>query len=214
MIVATTQSLDDEQQEHRIHGRMTMVVAFELPITETAINLLLESETEPDMGTWFKPLPMTPVEPPVAETIQEELSGTEYALYSASVGRGADGYGVALEIANFIATYGGAISTLAGGFKLIRRIQKKLQERTGHRPLVSQGTAIYLAAADLADRFPEGDFTLHGAGDTRSQSPDGSYTGFDCFYVIFERDADLFFYSVDAYGEVKYLSEVRLNLPY
>jgi len=191
-----------------------MVVGFELPITDTAINPLLEAESEPDTGTWFKPLPMTAVEEPVAETIQEELGDTEYALYSASVGRGAEGYGVVLEIANLIATYGGAISTLAGGFALVRRLYKKLHERTGHRPLISQGTAIYLAAADLADRFPEGDFKLHGAGDTRSQSPDGSYTGFDCFYVIFERDAELFFYAVDAYGEVKYLSDTRLNLPY
>ena len=214
MIVATTQSLDDEKQEHRKHGRMTMTVAFELPITESAINLLLEAETEPDMGTWLKPLPMTAVEPPVAETIQEELGDTPFAIYSADVGRGASGYGAVLEIANFIATYGGAISTLAGGFELVRRLQKKLHKRTGHPPLISQGTAIYLAAADLADRFPDGDFRIHGAGDTRSQSPDGSYTGFDCFYVVFERDAELYFYSVDAYGEVKYLSNVRLNLPY
>lgn len=205
--------LDDEsQQRFDTHGRMTMVVAFELPITDTAIQLLLETET--DMVTGFQPLPMTAVEAPIAETIQQELRDTPFALYSGDVGRGASGYGVALEIANFIATFGGAIATMAGGIEVTRRVYKKLQERLGHRPLISLGTAVYLAAADLSERFPNGDFRLRGAGDTRAQSPDGSYTGFDCFYVIFERDAELFFYSVDARGEVKYLSNARLNQPY
>ena len=191
------------------HGRMTKVVAFELPMTDSAIN-----EWETDIAKAFEPLPMTAVEARIAETIQTELGATPYALYSADVGRGASGYGVALEIANVVATFGGAVATLAGGVELTKRLYKKLHERLGHRPLISLGTACYLAAADLSERFPKCDFRLHGAGDTRAQSPDGSYTGFDCFYVIFERDAELFFYAVDARGEVKYLSNARLNQPY
>jgi hypothetical protein len=214
MTDATVEIVGDESQQQETHGRMTNVVAFELPITDSAINLLLEAETEPDMGTWFKPLPMTAVEAPVAETIQEELGDTPFAIYSGDVGRGASGYGAVLEIANFIATYGGAVAVLAEGAKVVVRLYKKLHERLGHRPLISLGTACYLAAADLSERFPNGDFRLHGFGDTRKQSPDSSYTGFDCFYVVFERDSELFFYAVDARGEVKYLSNMQVRLSY
>lgn len=79
--MGTTQSFDDEwQQRFDTHGRMTKVVAFELPITDSAIQHLLETET--DMTTGFQPLPMTSVEAPIAETIQQELGDTPFALYS------------------------------------------------------------------------------------------------------------------------------------
>ena len=202
----------DDATEFPSHGRLTKAVAFSLPITDTAIQYLVE--TEVDMTTGWPPLPITAIEEPVAETIKQELGDTPFALYSGDVGRGASGYGVAFEIANFIATYGGAIATMVSGYQLTRRIYKKLTERLGHRPMISLGTAVYFAAADLAERFPDGDFKVHGFGDTSGLPSDSSYTGFDCFYVIFERNAELFFYAVDAHGEVKYLSEMRLNLPY
>ena len=211
--MTTSQSLHDEpQQRFDTHGRMTEVVAFELPMTDTAIQHELDAETA--MVTGFTPLPIAALEAPLAEAIQQELGDTPFALYSGDVGRGASGYGVAFEIANYIATYGGAVAVMAEGIQLTRRIYKTLQERLGHRPMISVGTAVYLAAADLSERFPNGDFRVHGFGDTRARSPDSSYTGFDCFYVVFERDAELYFYAVDARGEVKYLSDMRLNLPY
>jgi hypothetical protein len=191
---------------------MVTVVGFELPMTDSAIRYLLD--TEVDMTEGWPPLPMTAVEPPITETIQQELGDTPFTLYSGDVGRGASGYGVAFEIANIVATFGGAIATMAGGIQLTRRIYKKLRELLGRPPMISLGTAVYLAAADLAERFPNGDFRVHGFGDTNGRQSDSSYTGFDCFYVIFERDAELFFYAVDARGEVKYLSDMRLNLPY
>ena len=210
--MAMTQTLDDdEEQRFDTHGRMTRV-GFELPITDSAIQHLLD--TEVPMTAGGSSAANDGSRGTVAEMIQQELGDTPFALYSGDVGRGASGYGVAFEIANFIATYGGAIATMAGGIQLTRRIYKKLHERLGHRPMISLGTAVYLAAADLAERFPNGDFRLHGFGDTRAQSPDSSYTGFDCFYVVFERDAELFFYAVDARGKVKYLSDMRLNPPY
>lgn len=189
------------------HGRMTKVIAFSLPITDTAINQLLESEA--DMAMAFEPLPMSAVDPLIAETIQTELDAP-YALYSSDVGRGASGYGVVLEVIGFIADVGGAAATLVAGIELTRRLYNKLKERLGYRPLISLGTASFLAAADLSERFSNTDFRFHGAGDTRDQSPDGSYTGNDCFYVIFERGPELFFYVVDARGKVKFLGNVQM----
>jgi hypothetical protein len=189
------------------HGRLTPVVAFELPITESGIDQLLESEADlaaPDL------LPMTAIDPLVADAIQCELAGETFALYSADVGRGAGGYGVALEIVGVIANIGGALATLTGTIVLVQRLYRKLEKHFGHPPLVSLGTACFLAAADLSERFALTDFRLHGTGDTRSNPPDQSYTGNDCFYVIFEHGEDLFFYAVDAQGKVTFLGTARM----
>ena len=188
-----------------LHGRMTRVVAFELPINDSGID-----QWEADAEKGIEPLPLTAVESAIAETIQTELRDTPYALYGADVGRGASGYGVVLEVIGVIADVGGAAAALAGGIELTRRLYKKLKERLGHRPLVSLGTATFLAAADLSGRFSHTDFRFHGAGDTRDRPSDWSYTGNDCFYIIFERGPELFFYAVDAYGEVTFLGNARM----
>jgi hypothetical protein len=195
-------------RQNRPHGRMTTVVAFELPITETAIDQLLAAEAR--IGKDLDTLPITAIDSSLAQTIDSELAGTKYTLYAADAGRGASGYVVALEIAGYIADIGGALATVTAGIHLTRRLYARLRERLGHPPLVSLGTACFLAAADLCERLSSTDFRLHGAGDTRGGSPDRSYSGNDCFYVIFDRGQDLCFYAVDAYGRVTFLGTAQM----
>lgn len=66
----------------------------------------------------------------------------------------------------------------------------------------------------MIERTGYEDFKLHGAGDTRGYPTDYSYTGNDCFYVIFDREYDLYFYAVDAYGKVTFLGTAQMPLLY
>jgi hypothetical protein len=187
---------------------MTPVVGFELPISEVALYRLLEEEGL-DEAESSNVLPRV-LEPALVEEIEAELIGVNHTIVTADSGRGADAYPVALEILSFVADFGGAVATLAGGVALTRRIHRWLQQRLGHRVKVSLGAACFLAAADLEERRGEIDFYFHGGGDTRNRPHDFSYSGNDCFYVIFERKGVLYFYAVDAYGVVTALGEARM----
>jgi hypothetical protein len=184
---------------------MTEVVAFELPITDEGIRAAEADPTEQS-----SPLSITAIEAGLAETINAELSEQGYALFSADSGRGASGYAVALEIIGVIADVGGATALAVSSIQLTRRLYEKLRNRIGRPPFVSLGTACFLAAAELSERLGHTDFRLHGAGDTRRRPSDSSYTGNDCFYVIFDHGDDLFFYAVDASGKVKYLGIAQM----
>ncbi|MFN2514298.1 MAG: hypothetical protein ABR568_23150 [Pyrinomonadaceae bacterium] len=142
--------------------------------------------------------------------METDISHGQYKLFFADSGRGASGYSVALEVVRLIADVGGAIAVVAGGVQLTRRLFDRLRHHLGHPPVISLGAACYLAAAAMVERVETSDFTLHGAGDTRGRPPDSSYTGNDCFFVIFERGSDLYFYAVDAYGEVTFLGTAQM----
>jgi hypothetical protein len=169
------------------HGRMTRVVAFELPISTEGMAHLLELESK---GSIPDELPSSSVEPQLVETIENELVDHKYRLFSADSGRGASGPAVALEILSIVADIGGTIAFMAGTYAVVRRLYDALTKKLGRRPRISLGTATLLAAAHLSDQFDNLDFRLHGAGDTRIQPYDYAYTGNDCFYVIFERDLE------------------------
>jgi hypothetical protein len=190
-----------------MHGRMTRRVAFELPITEAAIDFLLEHETG---YTAPSELPRFAVDDQTLAAIDSEVDPSEYVLMEGDVGRGASGYGVAFELIGRIADVGGVIAFGGAAIATVRRLHQKISERLGRPPLVSLGAACYLAAADFVDRFGTHDFELHGMGDTRLHPPDSAYTGNDCFFVIFQREHDLYFYAVDAYGKTTYLSTVEM----
>jgi hypothetical protein len=102
----------------------------------------------------------------------------------------------------------------SGGRQANETNLRELRDHLGHAPTISLGTACFLAAADLIERTGHEDFSLHEAGDIRRIPPDYSYTGNDCFYVIFERQNDLYFYAVDAYGKLTFLGTAQMPLLY
>jgi hypothetical protein len=93
----------------------------------------------------------------------------------------------------------------------VRRLYQRLAKAMGRRPLISLGTAVFLAAADLSERLGTSEFSLHGRGDARTGSPDASYSGDDHFFVIFERRRILFSYLVDARGRVHFQGELAMR---
>jgi len=190
----------------RLHGRMTDAVAFELPITEEAIDALLEAE-----GADYKPgqqLPMTAVSPELRDVLIDELTEGAYTLFEADSGRGASGNAVALEIMGHIADAGGVIAVSAAAYTGTQRIYQRLRSAMGRRPLISLGAAVHLAAADLVDRLGTTDLQVHGYGDARTPAPDASYSGEDHFFVVFAHRQDLHSYLVDARGRTHYLGAV------
>lgn len=199
-------------QDHyrRTHGRLTDAVGFELPITFAAIEDLLAAE-----GVDYNPqqeLDANSVSPEIHAAVVESLpQGAQAHYFQADAGRGASGYAVALELAGYIADVGGAGTTLWLSAKAVARLYNRLRQAMGRRPLVSMGTAVYLAAADLSERIGTSDFELHGRGDTRSALYDASYTGDDHFYVLFERDRVLYSYIIDARGRVHFQGELIMR---
>lgn len=199
-----------QDQYRKLHGRMTDLVGFELPITDEAIEQLLEAE-----GDDYVPgreLPATSVSDTLHATVVDALpDDVEARYFEADSGRGASGYAVALELTGYVADVGGAGTILWASALGVRRLYKRLSEALGRRPLISVGTAVYLAAADLSERIGTSDFDLHGRGDARSGSPDASYAGDDHFFVIFERDRVLYSYLIDARGRVHFQGEVQMR---
>ena len=197
-------------QYRMLHGRMTDVVGFELPITDEAIEELLEAA-----GSDYTPgreLPATSVPGAIHAAVVESLpEDAESRYFEADSGRGASGYAVALELAGYVADVGGAGTALWVSALGVRRLYERLRMVMDQRPLVSMGTAVYLAAADLSERIGTSDFDLHGSGDARTGSPDASYAGDDHFFVIFRRDRVLYSYLVDARGRVHLLDVTNLT---
>ena len=189
---------------------MTDAVGFELPITHEAVGVLLAAE-----GLEFdsdQQLSSDSVPSEIHEAVVECLpDGANSRYFQADSGRGASGYAVALELAGYIADVGGAGTALWASAVGVRRLYDRLRQAMGRRPLVSMGTAVYLAAADLSERIGTSAFHLHGRGDARSGSPDASYSGDDHFYIIFERDRVLYSYLVDARGRVHFLGELTMR---
>jgi hypothetical protein len=75
-----------QEEYRRLHGRMTDLVAFELPITEEAIGQLLESEGEWEPGS---ELPASAVAPEVHAAVTELVPENSFCYYDADSGRGA-----------------------------------------------------------------------------------------------------------------------------
>lgn len=197
-------------QYRKLHGRMTDVVGFELPITEAAIESLIGSED----GQWTgrQELADDSVPGAVRSAVLESLpNDVEPRYFEAESGRGASGYAVALELLGYVADVGGAGTVLWTMAMVVRRLYRNLQDVMGRRPLVSMGTAVYLAAADLSELIGVYDFQLHGSGDTRSSIHDAAYTGDDHFFVIFERNRVLYSYIVDARGRVHFQGELKMR---
>lgn len=194
----------------RLHGRMTDVVAFELPITDRAVDELLEAED----GTYQigREMPDYSVAEDLHAAVLEALpDGAEPRYYDADSGRGASGYAIALELVGFVADVGGASTAAWLTAVGVRRLYERIRKQMGHRPLISLGTAVYLAAADLSERLGSDDFLLYGRGDARSHVLDASYSGDDHFFVFFEKERTLHSYLVDARGRVHYQGELRMR---
>lgn len=198
------------EEYRRGHGRLTDLVAFELPMSSRGVDLQLEAEGEPydpDATVLGESL-----EPELLAIVRAEVSADAAPrLVAADSGRGASGYAVALELQGYIADFGGTVAFGVLAWQQVKRLYDRLTARMGRPPLVSLGAATYLAAADLAGRLGTPDFVLHGATDARSNPPDRSYTGDDNFVVIFERDRRLHTYLVDARGRAHYFGSVQMR---
>ena len=207
-IFTMPEMLRDEYR--RLHGRMTDVVAFELPITDRAIDELLEAED----GTYEigREMPDWSVPEDLHAAVLEALpDGAEPRYYDADSGRGASGYAIALELVGYVADVGGATTAAWLAAKGVQRLYERIRKQMGQRPLISLGTAVYLAAADLSERLGTDDFELYGRGDARSDVPDASYSGDDHFFVFFAKERTLHSYLIDARGRVHYQGELRMR---
>ena len=134
----------------------------------------------------------------------EHETGLALKFRDADVGRGASGFGAAVEIIGAIAVLGGAAAAVEHTARLVKWAYHKIASATGGRPWVSLGAAEHLAMADLIDRV-DAEPRLLGSGDMNSNSGDRAFTGGDAFFVVLSTDSELHHYHVSAYGEVHYI---------
>ena len=134
----------------------------------------------------------------------EHETGLTLKFRDADVGRGASGFGAAVEIIGAIAVVGGASAAVGQAARLVKWAYHKIASATGSRPWVSLGAAEHLAVADLIDRVGSEPHVL-GSGDMCSHSPDRAFTGGDAFFVVLATESELHHYQVSAYGEVHYV---------
>ena len=134
----------------------------------------------------------------------EHETGLTLKFRDADVGRGASGFGAAVEIIGTIAVVGGASAAVEQAARLVKWAYHKIASTTGGRPWVSLGAAEHLAVADLIDRVGS-EARVLGSGDMCSHSPDRAFTGGDAFFVVLATESELHHYHVSAYGEVHYI---------
>ena len=134
----------------------------------------------------------------------EHETGLTLKFRDADVGRGASGFGAAVEIIGAIAVVGGAAAAVEQSARLVRWAYHKIASATGGRPWVSLGAAEHLAMADLIDRV-DAVPRLLGSGDMNSNNADRAFTGGDAFFVVLATETELHHYHVSAYGEVHYI---------
>jgi hypothetical protein len=157
------------QKKYRsYHGRMTDVVAFELPITDEGIELI--ESLSPDRKVGLE-LPASSVPGDVWAAVLDALpSDADARFYEADSGRGARGWAVALELAGYVADVFGAGTAAWLSAQGVRRLHQRLAKQMGRRPLISLGTAVFLAAADLSERLRTSEFNCMDAA-TRGPVP-------------------------------------------
>ena len=150
------------------------------------------------------------LDPPEAEALAhiEQHADRSLALHEADAGRGAAHSGIAVEIVESVAILGGATAAVREAARLVVWAYHKTAVITDRRPMVSLGTAEYLALADLCARV-DATPRVCTSGDMNSNSPDRSFTGGDAFYVVLAAEADprLHHYHITGYGEVIYVGE-------
>jgi len=191
-----------------IHGRMTELVGFMVPVNMDVLTPIM-SGTESDRDS---SLPSNAVDSELLEVVADSLpDGAEFKIFQASVGRGASGYGAAIEIVKWFSAAGGIEAGLLTVAKTVQVIFNTLRERLKSPPVISLGAAKYLAAAELIDRLGDDNFYFHGAGDTYSGAPDRSYTGLDLFWVALRKGGRLYLYTVTAHGETTLVGEIELE---
>lgn len=134
----------------------------------------------------------------------EHETGLTLKFRDADVGRGASGFGAAVEIIGAVAVVGGAAAAVEQSARLVKWAYHKIASATGGRPWVSLGAAEHLAMADLIDRV-DAEPRLLGSGDMNSNNVDRAFTGGDAFFVVLATDSELHHYHVSAYGEVHYI---------
>jgi hypothetical protein len=177
---------------------MDDAISFAVPTTEDAVDRYY-ADPSPDTAEAL-------VAPDLLEACRQAAGpDVEVRGVDATVGRGASGFGAAIQVVMTIGAVYGGLKAPADAAELARKTYRALRARLGYRPNVSLGAATFLAAADLADRLDRTDFELLGSGDTASAPPDRSFTGEDTFWVVFSDYPDLHVYLVAANGRVHYM---------
>jgi tetratricopeptide (TPR) repeat protein len=195
---------DVEHSATTMSHRLVPHPAFEIPLDDASIHAYAEDDGTTEVEKF--------VDASVVAAVREQMpAGASVRVMPASVGRGAEGYGLALEIIGLVANVGGAIATTVAAARLVRAVYVSLCQKLTRRPLISLGTAQLLAAADLAERISIDQFRVVGAGDLDSHSPDSSYTGADYFWVALEHGPTLYLYAVDAFGRVRLMGELAAH---
>jgi hypothetical protein len=199
------------QSEHP--GRFSDSVDFAYPIREREFQLERAAQPgEPYMEV------ATRVATKEGQRILEEVGppeGLEVVGSPTSIGRGAEGLGLALQILEVTGIVTGSILGVVETAKLIARFWKRLLRKKGP-PMLSMGAIKMLCIADLANRVEDltGFEILHA--DDVSGGSETSHTGLDLFLVLFLRReptfgvaGELWIYLVDAHGKVVHIQSVH-----
>ena len=110
---------------------------------------------------------------------------------------------VAVEVIEAVAAVGGAGAFAAQVARRVQRMYGKVAEAVGRKPLISRGTAEWLAIADLNDRQPRELCWRYASGDAGPASPGPGRRG-DMFFVVLSTRRELHHYVVSAYGDLSY----------
>ena len=161
-----------------------------------------EPDTEPGETFDYRDCLDSQTAQAVAEIEQE--AGRSLECRGVDAGRGASYLGIAVEVLEPIATFGGASAAVIEAVRFVTWAYRKIADRRGSRPMISLGAAEYLAMADVIDRAGSTPRLL-GSGDMCSHSPDRGFTGGDAFFVLLATYSELHHYHVSAYGEVHYI---------
>ena len=187
------------------HGRGTDRIGIELPIRKEFVDNDVDLESVGADGV----VPSEAVDAELSVDIATAVNGDfSYEYYSADVGRGASGLGVAWEVTQVLAEIGGAAVTLAWTGRRVRDIYVVIERKLGWKPCVSLGAAKHLAAAHLADELGTEDFTLLGSGLVEDPPVDFSYTGDNHFWVMFVAADKMYVYIVHETGRLKLVGDV------
>ena len=144
-------------------------------------------------------------EPTAAAVSGYEVEAARHVrLRETDAGRGASFTGVAIELMEPIAVLGGTAAAIREAIRAVAWGYHRTAEAMRRRPLISLGTAEYLAVADRLDRCGVDNGVLT-SGDINRHSSDRSFTGGDAFYVVLSTTSELHHYQVSAYGEVSYV---------
>ena len=122
-------------------------------------------------------------------------------LLRASFGLDTSWLGVAIEVIEAIGAAGTGGAHASRVARRVKELYSKVTAALGRKPLISRGTAEWLAIADLADREPSSGCWRYASGDINRMSPSPAAKQ-DMFFVVLSTRRELHHYHISVYGDL------------